>query len=236
MFYSLLILQIIAHIISDYYLQTDVIAENKNKKGFLSKYLYIHFVITLLVSWILSFRINFFWAALLIAVLHTIIDGVKKHFKKNKYIFFIDQIVHLAILTGITAYYYYHCDSNKTLIPIPDTKFLLLSLGLLIIFKPANILIKQIFQLYNIEITEEREDLKNAGKLIGNTERLLILIFVLLNQFEVVGFLLAAKSILRFKDTETSKTEYVLTGTLLSFSIAIIIGIIIVKLIRQNIF
>jgi len=63
--------------------------------------------------------------------------------------------------------------------------------------------------------------------LIGIIERFLVLTFVILNQFEAVGFLIAAKSILRFKDDNTIKTEYVLIGTMLSFGIAIALGIII---------
>lgn len=44
-------------------------------------------------------------------------------------------------------------------------------------------------------------------------------------QFEAIGFIVAAKSILRFKDTDTAKTEYVLAGTFLSFGIAILCGL-----------
>jgi hypothetical protein len=49
----------------------------------------------------------------------------------------------------------------------------------------------------------------------------MVLVFVLIGQFSAVGFLIAAKSILRFKDGDLIKTEYVLIGTMLSFSIAI---------------
>ena len=45
-------------------------------------------------------------------------------------------------------------------------------------------------------------------------------------QYEAIGLLVAAKSILRFKDTDTAKTEYVLAGTFLSFAIAILCGLI----------
>ena len=48
---------------------------------------------------------------------------------------------------------------------------------------------------------------------------------IVLGQFEAVGFLIAAKSILRFKDDNTIKSEYVLIGTMLSFEIAIALGI-----------
>lgn len=40
----------------------------------------------------------------------------------------------------------------------------------------------------------------------------------------------AAKSILRFKDSDTDRTEYVLVGTLLSLGIAIAVGLITVKI------
>jgi hypothetical protein len=67
--------------------------------------------------------------------------------------------------------------------------------------------------------------LPNAGKLIGITERLLALALILLGQYEAVGLIIAAKSILRINATQ--KSEYVLVGTLLSFGIAVFTGIVI---------
>ena len=74
---------------------------------------------------------------------------------------------------------------------------------------------------------KENESPFRAGGLIGTLERWLILVFVVLGQYEAIGFLLAAKSIIRFKDTETSKTEYVLAGTLISVAIAVSCGLLI---------
>jgi len=68
---------------------------------------------------------------------------------------------------------------------------------------------------------DNKEDLPNVGKLIGLAERTITLTLVLLGQFEAIGFLIAAKSILRYGE-KTQQTEYVLIGTLLSFGIAII--------------
>ena len=56
-------------------------------------------------------------------------------------------------------------------------------------------------------------------------ERLLSLVFVLLGQYEAVGFIIAAKSLLRFAEGDKAKSEYVLIGTLLSFSLAIFVGV-----------
>ena len=56
-------------------------------------------------------------------------------------------------------------------------------------------------------------------------ERLFIFSFIILNYWEGIGFLLAAKSVFRFGDLSKTEdrnlTEYILIGTLLSFGLAI---------------
>ena len=53
--------------------------------------------------------------------------------------------------------------------------------------------------------------------------------FVLLDQWQAIGFLLTAKSILRFNELKgrnnRQRSEYVLLGTLLSFSLSIALGL-----------
>lgn len=117
----------------------------------------------------------------------------------------------------------------KPLFDLPlSLKWLSIIAAYIISTKPANIFIKEVFKAFEIQpITKENQDLPNAGKLIGVIERFLVLTFIILNQYEAVGFLIAAKSILRFKDGDTIKTEYVLIGTMLSFGIAIFLGILI---------
>ena len=68
----------------------------------------------------------------------------------------------------------------------------------------------------------------NAGKVIGVMERFVTLALILMGQYEAVGLLIAAKSILRYNNNQ--KTEYVLVGTLLSFGFAILIGALISKM------
>lgn len=74
------------------------------------------------------------------------------------------------------------------------------------------------------------DSLKNAGKWIGMIERLLVFVFIISGNFNAVGFLLTAKSVFRFGDLSKAKnmklTEYVLIGTLLSFGIAILVGLL----------
>jgi hypothetical protein len=75
------------------------------------------------------------------------------------------------------------------------------------------------------ELKEKLKGLANGGKLIGQLERALIFLFVYIGQPAGIGFLVAAKSILRFEEAKEQKiAEYVLIGTLMSFSFAIAIS------------
>ena len=90
---------------------------------------------------------------------------------------------------------------------------------------------KTIFSKWNIaKLTQGNESLKDAGMYIGILERILVFVFVILNHWEAVGFLITAKSVFRFGDLKESKhrklTEYILIGTLISFGIAIFVGIL----------
>ncbi len=66
--------------------------------------------------------------------------------------------------------------------------------------------------------------LANGGKLIGWMERGLIFLLVIVGQPAGIGFLIAAKSILRFETTSQDQRagEYVIIGTLASFGWALI--------------
>lgn len=110
---------------------------------------------------------------------------------------------------------------------------LLLLLGYVLVFKPASALIGSVLSPWLASVNTQGT-LKSAGTLIGYLERALILTFVLLEQWEAIGFLLTAKSILRFNDIkgieQRALSEYVLLGTLLSFTTSIGIGLAVAKL------
>lgn len=229
---QLLILQLIAHFISDFTFQPERMANDKNNLGFKSKSLKWHILITFITAWLFSFQVNFVFGALAIAILHWVEDGIKKYMKDNnttgRYSFFIDQIIHLTVIISVVLLYNSYFQLNPVFDVTLSVKSLLIIGCYIFSTKPSNIIIKETFKAFNIQTSSfGNDDLPNAGKLIGIIERFLVLTFVILNQFEAVGFLIAAKSILRFKDDNTIKTEYVLIGTMLSFGIAIALGIII---------
>lgn len=66
--------------------------------------------------------------------------------------------------------------------------------------------------------------LTNGGKLIGLLERGLIFLLVMVDQPAGIGFLIAAKSVLRFETTSKDQRagEYVIIGTLASFGWALV--------------
>jgi len=112
---------------------------------------------------------------------------------------------------------------------LQNTKLWFIITGYILVTWPLGIIIGIATDKWRIAAEVSKDGLQKAGVWIGFFERLLILTFILSNQFAAVGFLIAAKSILRFSDKENTqkKTEYVLIGTLMSFAAAVIIGILI---------
>ncbi|RZK36762.1 MAG: DUF3307 domain-containing protein, partial [Pedobacter sp.] len=164
--------------------------------------------------------------ALVVGILHGIIDALKLTFQnaKTKRIwFFVDQFLHIVVILTCWQYYYY---ATINLQFLQNTKFWLFLMGALFLTSPAAIFIRVIIAKWIPESTTS--SLQDAGKFIGIIERLLLYLFVCTNHFEAVGFLLAAKSIFRFGDLKEAHdiklTEYVLIGTLLSFGIALIVA------------
>ena len=230
------ILQLLAHLVSDFYLQTETSCKSKADNAFKSRHLYIHSAITFACAWLLSMSWGYWWMALMIAVLHFVIDGLKSICKNIKGAFFFDQLLHLAVIVAAVVIYNNVCE---VALPawLPETKVLLWIVAFVFCLRPANFFIQNIFREAKISVPtngEENQSLPNAGHVIGNVERMLTLVFVMLGQYEAIGFLLAAKSLLRFRETDTVKSEYVLVGTLLSFGFAILVGVAVKLLIESN--
>jgi len=225
---KLLILQCIAHLLADFTFQPQTWCDKKERELFSKEHVY-HVLIVFALSWILSFHASFWWASLLIAGLHFGLDILKSFLYKqkvgHKYLFFIDQFFHFAILM-----YAVYLFSEKASIhfPIPvSANIVFIIFALVACTKPSNIFIKKFMESKGIIHDSNNEnDLLKAGRIIGSLERLISFALILFNQFAAVGFILAAKSILRYRDTQTAKTEYLLIGTLLSFGIVVILGLI----------
>lgn len=71
------------------------------------------------------------------------------------------------------------------------------------------------------------------GLTIGNLERFLVFLFVFLDSFAAVGFVLAAKGLVRAVDWDgRERIEYFLVGTFASVSLALVVGLLVRGVIR----
>jgi hypothetical protein len=76
------------------------------------------------------------------------------------------------------------------------------------------------------------DQLQNAGLYIGWLERFLVITALLLHSPASIGLILTAKSIARYPQFKSEHfAEYFLIGTLLSIAIAILGGVILVKVV-----
>ena len=224
---------LLAHVVGDFLCQTDEFCRKKQADGVCGPRVYLHSLVIFVLSWIALWSFSHWWLALIIGVVHLLIDIIKR--KDNLGTFIMDQVAHIVCI-AIVAYVAMpevncadHGQDCSTIYTI-----CLYALIIMLNGKPANLLIKHLLKAYSVKSpkgTDGTNESIRSGKLIGNLERWLIIVFMLCGQYEAIGFLIAAKSIIRYKDGDISKTEYVLAGTLISVFIAVISGLFLIKIV-----
>ena len=222
---------ILAHLIGDFFLQPNSWIKEKEQKKLKSPKLYLHVLIHVALLFVILWDVSKWPLILIIGISHLIIDGLKLIIQKKKtkrLLFFLDQLLHILV---IIAVYWLFIAKDFVFDNLFNETNLLLLTCIVFLTVPVSIIMKTIFLKWNIsKFTEGNESLKDAGKYIGILERVLVFVFVILNHWEAVGFLITAKSVFRFGDLRESKerklTEYILIGTLISFGIAILIGLL----------
>lgn len=229
---------LLAHLIGDFLLQPDRWVEKKREKKYRSATLYghlgVHFLALLVL---LQFNINYWPAIAIILGTHFAIDLLKVNLEgrfHNGWLFALDQFAHLLVIVAVV--YLYHPFTIETGSLFAPTT-LLFMLAVLIVTSVSAILMRLLMSRWVLPEDKEEDSLPKAGKYIGMLERLLVFIFIVFQHWPAIGWLIAAKSILRFSDLSRAKdrklTEYVLIGTLLSFGLAIFTGLAFMYLMRQ---
>ncbi|UEQ77286.1 DUF3307 domain-containing protein [Chryseobacterium arthrosphaerae] len=224
---------ILAHLLGDFILQPNSWVADKEHYKLKSKFLYLHVLIHTVLSLVFLWDLQLWWVAVLVGISHFIIDAAKLSFqtvKTKKSWFFIDQLLHILVIAGISFYF---VEFNFSF--LQNQEFLKILMAALFLTTPASVFIKILLSSWTPAPdgpnTIQTESLTSAGKYIGILERLLVFTFIMVNHWEGVGFMVAAKSVFRFSDLAQAKqrklTEYVLIGTLLSFGLAVLTGIII---------
>ena len=244
----LIVWLLLAHFLGDFTFQPRRWIDEKRRRKWRSPFVYYHVIIHFLlagavISWLSG---GFTWigilGSLIIALGHLVLDMIKiyyiKYIEKERDVvgvergmaFLWDQLGHFCILFLVGIWL-----QNSMWIAgasEPLTKMLIVALGYYFIIYPTSIFVDlstQDWQHY-MEHHNQDEGLPLAGRTIGQLERFLGLTFILLGQYTALGFLIGAKSIFRFGDLtrglQHKKTEYILIGTLLSFSVVVIVGLV----------
>jgi hypothetical protein len=220
-----------AHLLTDFVLQPKAWVTKRREKHLAAKEFWWHIILTTIIAaWFTCF--DTWWVPVIIFVTHGLIDWWKSHREDILRYFIVDQLLHLLVIFLIWMVKFPNSFSPQEWLQtcMVDSNFWITAIALIILSGPTGIFIGMITKQFRDQIKNHNElSLENAGAWIGILERLIIFFLVLINQYEAIGLLVAAKSIIRLKEGEQKMSEYVLVGTLISISIAIITGYIVSK-------
>lgn len=231
---TLILKLLIAHLIGDFAFQPTSWVKDKESKKHKSPFLYIHILAHfLLLLLFLSFDMKYLGGMLIIVFSHLFIDMAKLHMTAQlngkvyqNWLFVADQLLHLIIIALVVYMYEPYVFKLQML---SNPKVLLFIGSVTTVTFVVSVIMKLAMAKWFDELEDKNASLQHAGKYIGMLERLLVFIFIAVNHWEAIGFLIAAKSVFRFGDLSKSSdrklTEYMLIGTLISMGMAILIGL-----------
>lgn len=208
------------HLLADFWLQPASWVSHKKENGWKSTKLIIHALIASVLPVIFTLQLQLWWFVPVILLTHYFIDVVKLIVKQTIWLFLTDQLLHIGIL-WILAISFTEISNFESFL-----HFWIYACGFILITNPFGIL-TGIF-LKSVTKSESNAVQLNGSAWIGIFERILILIFVTTGQIQAIGFLVAAKSVFRFSEIQhegNPKAEYFLLGTLVSFTLAIVVGL-----------
>jgi hypothetical protein len=211
-------LLLLAHAVADFVLQSRRMATGKRDPALLA----LHGVIVLATAQLALGQFAA-WPLLALAAAHVAIDAVKARVPPSLATYLADQAAHIATLVTVAALF---PDLFATGLWagqgwLPGTGALLA--GALLATLAGGHAVGHLMSRFSE--TELPKGLQDGGRTIGLLERGLIFTLVLVNQPAAIGFLIAAKSVLRFETSKEQRAgEYVIIGTLASFGWALIAG------------
>jgi len=217
---------LLSHLVTDFVLQPKSWVNERIHKHFASPKLYLHGLITGVLAFAIT-GFQYWLVAVIILITHILIDGWKSYQKQTVAYFLADQFLHVVVI--LSCWYFTFVtwsDVSTAWRQVNEDLDTWKRLAAFVFLTtPAGILIGQLTKQWRDQLPGA-ENLANAGKWIGITERTIILIFVLYSQYSAIGLLVAAKGIIRFneKDRQEIKTEYLVVGTLMSIGLAIVTG------------
>jgi hypothetical protein len=240
----------LAHLVTDFMLQSSRVVVGK-RRGSVRAYVEhggIHFCVAGLL---LGLTVPGLWAnpgfyGVLVALtfLHLGIDWSKVRLGRFREVgdgaalFFADQAVHL-VTVGIAAWLLVRPPAAALMAKVrwfqseTEKPLLLLVVYVGVIFGGGFVvrfLTKPLLKSNVKVIGESTTQLENAGMYIGWLERFVVLTSLVLQSPATVGLILTAKSIARYPELKSVRfAEYFLIGTLLSVTLGILGGLVLLK-------
>ncbi len=223
---------LLAHALADFVLQTARIAAGKAQR---QPWPFAQHILAVLATALFCLAPLQPAAALPLVLLtlgHAAIDLAKSFLPATLRWFLIDQAAHLALIATLAALWpgLWAAGAWAALPALPWIMALLA--GLILATRAGGFAIGLLMRPWVEEMrqapgapAEGAASLTHGGLVIGLLERGLIYLLIVVNQPAGIGFLIAAKSVLRFESARDLRAgEYVIIGTLASFGWALIAG------------
>lgn len=215
---------LLAHVIADFLAQPDVMVRRKAEPLILLLHIAIVFALSALAlggAWQL---------ALAVAAAHLVIDAIKvwalpDNWRDSLPAFLLDQAAHVATIAAAAILVPDAIATGLWADRIPQLQTpAILTIGAITSIWGGGYAVGLLMKPYTDQFEADdagptAEGLENAGRMIGKLERGLIFLFLCVGEASATGFLIAAKSVLRFDTASKGQKagEYVIIGTLASF-------------------
>ena len=213
---------LLAHVLADFVFQTRWMVRRKRN-------VFVMLLHAALVLGLTTATTGGVWAVAILATLaHLLIDILKTYAparaRETLTAFLLDQAAHLAAL-GWIAWNWPRTMQAGALAPWAEalTAPYLLTSGAVLTILAGGPVVGLLTARFVAQAAPE--GMPEAGRMIGMLERTMIFLLIAIDQPAGIGFLIAAKSVQRF-DTVTHQRagEYVIIGTLASFTWALAMG------------
>jgi hypothetical protein len=211
-----------AHVLADFVFQTNWMVANKQRPGGLA----LHGLVVLATAVAATGAVDI-WVLWLTA-LHVATDAIKARARRGLGAFLLDQAAHLATIAALAMWQPMIWSDGLWAGQATLPGLMLLAAGAILATRAGGFAVGHLMEPFADRLPADitAESLPGAGRVIGLLERSLIFALILLGQSAGVGLLIAAKSILRFGAVKDDRalSEYVIIGTLASFSWAILVA------------
>lgn len=221
-----------AHLLGDFVLQGDWIIQRKKRFRVLA----LHAGLVTAASALLLGSLH---APILLIIFgsHFVIDAIKVRWLPDRAGTFIaDQLMHVGVVGALAIGFREAARAGLWMTKLPEgtqTCYLVAVTflgGFLLCVPAGGTLIGKLTVPLAEQIDADIEGLRHGGRYIGWLERSLVMMLLFIHQPAGIGFLVAAKSILRFGEIKDSShrrvAEYIIIGTFLSFGWGLLIAVL----------